>query len=145
MGANYFNEHIPSGYSSIIFLIPLAPLASFLIQVKKSYMEFGLIIPNIMEGEVLFHFRDPLCWVGSIKFMHVNFGHLIPRVWITPRGVGRMSMLLMGMPRFLCIRLFLLTFCELMHGFTDGYVEFCLEGIFVFESYGSGDGFHFHF
>jgi hypothetical protein len=56
-------------------------------------MEFGLIIPNIMEGEVLFHLRDPPYWVGFIKFMHVNFWHLIPRVWRTLRGVGQKSML----------------------------------------------------
>jgi hypothetical protein len=110
--------------------MPLPPLPSFLIQVQNPYMEFGLIIPNIMEGEVLFHLRDPPCWVGSIKFMHVNFGHLIPRVWRTPRGVGGMSMLIMGMLRVLCIGLYLLTFCELLHGFMDGYLDFCLEGLF---------------
>jgi len=49
-------------------------------------MDFGLIIPNIMEGEVLFHLRDPPYWVGSIKCMHVKFGHLIPRVGRTPDG-----------------------------------------------------------
>jgi len=80
------------------------------------YMEFGLIILNIMKGEVLFHLRNPPYWVGSIKFMHVNFGHLIPRVWRTPRGVGGMSMLTMGMFRVLCIGFYLLTFCEWLLG-----------------------------
>jgi hypothetical protein len=83
-------------------------------------MEFGLILPNIMEGEVMFHLRDPPCWVRSIKFMHVNFGHLIPRGWRTPRGVGRMSMLIMGILRVLYIALYLLTICEWIHGFMDG-------------------------
>jgi hypothetical protein len=96
--------------------MPLPPLPSFLIQVQNPYMEFGLIIPNIMEGEVLFHLRNPPCWVGSIKFMHVNFGHLIPRVWRTPRGVGGMSMLIMGMLRVLWVGLNILTLEEL-HGF----------------------------
>jgi hypothetical protein len=98
-----------------------------------------------MEKEVLFHLRDPPCWVGSIKFMHVKFRHLIPIVGRMPRGVGGMSMLIMGMLRVLCIGLFLLTFCELMHGFTDDYMDFCLDGLFDFDSYGSGDEFHFRF
>nr|ADE77022.1 unknown [Picea sitchensis] len=125
--------------------MPLAPLPLFLIQVQNPYMEFGLMIQNIMEGEVLFHLRDPPYWVGSIKFMHVNFGHLIPIVWRTPRGVGQMSMLIMGMLRVLCIGLDLLTFCELLHGLMDGYFDFYLEGLFDFDSYGSADGFHFCF
>jgi hypothetical protein len=110
--------------------MPLPTLPPFLIQVQNPYMDFGLIIPNIMEVEVLFHLRDPLGWVGSIKFVHVNFGNLIPRVGRTPRGVGVMSMLIMGMLRVLCIGLCLLTFCDLLHGFTDGYVDFCLDGLF---------------
>jgi hypothetical protein len=105
-------------------------------------MQFGLIIPNIMEGEVLFHLRDPPDWVGSIKFMHVNFGHLIPRVWRTPRRVGGMSMLIMGMLRVLYIGLYLLTFCEWMHGFAVTFLDFYMEGVFDFCSYGIGDGFH---
>jgi hypothetical protein len=142
MGTNCFSKHVPSGYSWITFLMSLPPLPLFLIQVQNPYMEFGIIIPNIMEGEVLFYLRDPLCWVGSIKFMHVNFRHLIPRVWRTPRGVGRMSMLIMGMFRFLCIGFYLLTFCEWMHGFTDGFLGFYREGVIDCCLYGSSDRFH---
>jgi hypothetical protein len=89
--------------------MPLPPLPTFLIQVQNPYMEFGLIIPNIMKGEVLFHLRNPPGWVGTIKFMHVNFGHLIPRGWRTPRGVGRVSILIMGRLRVLGIGLNILT------------------------------------
>jgi hypothetical protein len=82
MSTNCFAEHVPIGRSWITFLMPLP---SFLIQVKKPYMEFGLIILNIIKGEVFFHLRNPHGWVGTIKFMHVNFGHLIPRRWRTSR------------------------------------------------------------
>jgi hypothetical protein len=122
--------------------MPLPPLPSLLIQVQIPYMEFGLIIPNIMEGEVLFHFRDPSYWVGSIKFMYVNFGNLIPRVWITPRGVGGMIMHIIGMLRILCIGIYLLTFCEWMHGFTYGCMDCYREGVVDFCLYGRGDEVH---
>jgi hypothetical protein len=59
-------------------------------------MEFGLIIPNIMEGEVVFHLRNPSCRVRSIKFMHLNFGHIIPGMGMDPMRVGIMRMLKMG-------------------------------------------------
>jgi hypothetical protein len=122
--------------------MPLPPLPSFLIQVQNPYMEFGLIIPNITEGEVLFHLTDPPCWVGSIKFIHVNFGNLIPIVWRTPREVGGMSILIMGMLIDLCIGIFLLIFFELPHEFTDGFLDCCMEGLIACCLYGSGDGIH---
>jgi hypothetical protein len=85
------------------------PLPASLIQVQNPYMEFGLIILNIMKEELLFHLRNPSSGVGTIKFMHVNFGHLIPRGWRTPRGAKRVSILIMGTLRVLGIVLDLLT------------------------------------
>jgi hypothetical protein len=105
-------------------------------------MVFGLIIPNIMERELFFDLRDPPYWVGSIKFIYFKFGHLIPRVWRTPRGVGRMSVLTMGMFRVLWIGLYLLTFSEWLHGFTDGYLDCCREGVVDGCFSGTGDGVH---
>jgi hypothetical protein len=61
--------------------------------------------------------------------MHVNFGHLIPRVWRTLRGVGGMNILIMGMLRVLDIVLYLLNFCEGLHGFIDGFFDCCKEGV----------------
>jgi hypothetical protein len=68
--------------------MPLPSLSTFFIQVQNPYMDFGLIILHIMKGEVLFHLRNPSGGVGTIKFIHVNFGHLILGGWITPKGVG---------------------------------------------------------
>jgi hypothetical protein len=78
-------------------------------------MEFDHIIPNIMEGEVLFHLRHPPYWFGSIKFIHVNFGHLIPRVCRTPGGVGRLSMIILGILQLSRVVLNMLTLEDLHH------------------------------
>ena len=51
----------------------------------------------------------------------------------------------MGMLRVLYIWLDFLTFCEILHRFMNDYFNFFLEGLFDFESYGSGGGFHFNF
>jgi hypothetical protein len=51
----------------------------------------------------------------------------------------------MGMLRVLYIWLDFLTFWEILHRFMNDYFNFCLEGLFDFESYGSGGGFHFNF
>jgi hypothetical protein len=47
--------------------------------------------------------------------MHVNFGHLIPRVCRTPRGVGRLSMLILGRLWVSGVVLNMLTLEELHH------------------------------
>jgi hypothetical protein len=120
--------------------MPLPPLPTFLIQVQNPYMEFGLIILNIMKGEVLFHLRNPPSWVGTIKFMHFNFGNLIPRRWRTPRGAGRLSMLIMGRLRFLKIGINILTpeeFHQIVVLLVKGCFEFILEGNCDFMWYGS--------
>ena len=56
-----------------------------------------------------------------------------------------MSILIMGMLRVLYIWLDFLTFCEVLYGFMNDYFNFFLEGLFDFESYASGGGFHFNF
>jgi hypothetical protein len=114
--------------------MPLPPLPVFLIQVQNPYMEFGLIISNIMKGEVLFHLRNPPGWVGTIKFMHVNFGHLIPRRWRTLRGAIGLSMFIVRRVKFFWVWLNILTPKEL-HQFVDllvkGYGKFIAEGSHV--------------
>jgi hypothetical protein len=72
-------------------------------------MEFGIIIPNIMEGEVVIHLGDPPNWVRSIKFMHLHFWKLIPGVWRIPREVGIMSSLIMRRMRGFIVVLQVLT------------------------------------
>jgi hypothetical protein len=54
-------------------------------------------------------------------------------------------MLIMGLLRVLCIGLYLLTFCEWLHGFTDGCLDFYREGVIDCCLYGSRDGFHLQF
>jgi hypothetical protein len=114
--------------------MPLPPLLTFLIHVQNPYMEVGLIISNIMKGEVLFHLRNPPRWVGTIKFMHVNFGHLTPRRWRTLRGAGGLSMFIMRRLTFFWVWLNILTREEL-HQFVEflvkGCGEFIVEGSYV--------------
>jgi hypothetical protein len=110
------------------------PLPAFLIEVQNPYMDFGLIILNIMKGEVLFHLRNPPGWVGTIKFMHVNFGHLIQRRWRTPRGAGGLSMFIMRRLKLFWVWLNILT-PEELHQFVvllfKGCGEFIAEGSYV--------------
>jgi hypothetical protein len=91
----------------------LPPFPTFLIQVKNPYMEFGLITSKIMRGEVLFHLRNPPNWVGTIKFMHVNFGHLSPRRWRTPSGAGGLIMFIMRRVKLFWVWINIITLEEL--------------------------------
>jgi hypothetical protein len=128
MDTNIFGEHVLIGSSWIEFIMPLPEFPTFLIQVQNPYMEFGIIISNIMKGEVLFHLRNPLDWVGTIKFIHVKFGNLSPRRWRTPRGVGGLSMFIMRRLKFFWIWLNILT-PEKLHQFVVLLVKVCGEFI----------------
>jgi len=40
------------------------------------------VINNNMEGEVMLHWGNPSCGVGSIKIVHIHFGIFVPHVVI---------------------------------------------------------------
>lgn len=52
-------------------------------------MDFGNFIHNIMEREVVFHLRNPTCWVWTIKFVHIHFREVVPCVSIHKGGFTR--------------------------------------------------------
>jgi hypothetical protein len=121
--------------SCITFCMSFPPLLACFIQVQIPYMEFDLLITNIMKEEVLFHLRNLVSWVGTIKFMHVNFGHLIPRRWRTPRGARGLSIFIMRRVRLFWVCINIIT-PEYMHQFVEfmvkGCGEFIAEGLYVF-------------
>jgi hypothetical protein len=65
------------------------------------------------EGRSIVPFEKPTQLVGTIKFMHVNFGHLSPRRWRTPSGAGGLIMFIMRRVKLFWVWINIITLEEL--------------------------------
>ena len=45
------------------------------------------MINDIVELKVLFHLRDPPCWVRTFKSVHIQFGEMVPCMLILRRAL----------------------------------------------------------
>jgi hypothetical protein len=96
MGTNGFGELNPSDLPLFTLLIPQPSLPSFHIQIKDPYSQFFYVYTDVMEAKEMFNLRNPLSWINTIKFMHIQLRTTMPLVHIPRRvvlgahGKGRM-------------------------------------------------------
>lgn len=91
MGTKHFGEGILIKMALYTLLMPLPPLPTFRIQIKKGYLIFVNVCRYVMREEEMHHLRNPPNWISNIKLMHVQLRTMISLMCILENVVLRVK------------------------------------------------------